>query len=146
MEEFPSGQRGQTVNLLLLASVVRIHPPPPEKRTLRFAKSIFSEINPFGICEIALRAVKYLRCVKRAAARRDLFHNNCKLFFTILRKQKISQCASIISHFASAKYFTKTSLKSAKHLRIQKHVYATASKPQLYCLFCAITPTNACGT
>ena len=38
------------------------------------------------------------------------------------------------------------SLKSAKHLRIQKHVYATASKPQLYCLFCAITPTNACGT
>jgi hypothetical protein len=30
MEEFPSGQRGQTVNLLLLASVVRIHPPPPD--------------------------------------------------------------------------------------------------------------------
>ena len=48
-----------------------------------------------------LRNVKYLRCVKRAAARRDLFHNNCKLFFTILRKQKISQCASIISHSAA---------------------------------------------
>ena len=31
MEEFPSGQRGQTVNLLLLASVVRIHPPPPNR-------------------------------------------------------------------------------------------------------------------
>ena len=30
MGEFPSGQRGQTVNLLLLASVVRIHPPPPD--------------------------------------------------------------------------------------------------------------------
>ena len=29
MEEFPSGQRGQTVNLLLSASVVRIHPLPP---------------------------------------------------------------------------------------------------------------------
>ena len=29
MEEFPSGQRGQTVNLLRFASVVRIHPPPP---------------------------------------------------------------------------------------------------------------------
>ncbi len=28
-EEFPSGQRGQTVNLLLVASVVRIHPLPP---------------------------------------------------------------------------------------------------------------------
>ena len=29
MGEFPSGQRGQTVNLLLSASVVRIHPLPP---------------------------------------------------------------------------------------------------------------------
>ena len=29
MEEFPSGQRGQTVNLLRLASMVRIHLPPP---------------------------------------------------------------------------------------------------------------------
>ena len=28
--EFPSGQRGQTVNLLLIASVVRIHLPPPK--------------------------------------------------------------------------------------------------------------------
>ena len=31
MEEFPSGQRGQTVNLLRFASVVRIHPPPPRR-------------------------------------------------------------------------------------------------------------------
>ena len=29
MGEFPSGQRGQTVNLLLSASMVRIHPLPP---------------------------------------------------------------------------------------------------------------------
>ena len=34
MEEFPSGQRGQTVNLLLYASVVRIHPLPPATMTL----------------------------------------------------------------------------------------------------------------
>ena len=32
MGEFPSGQRGQTVNLLAVLSVVRIHLPPPEKR------------------------------------------------------------------------------------------------------------------
>ena len=30
LEEFPSGQRGQTVNLLRFASVVRIHPRPPK--------------------------------------------------------------------------------------------------------------------
>ena len=34
MEEFPSGQRGQTVNLLSVTSVVRIHPPPPRRRKL----------------------------------------------------------------------------------------------------------------
>ena len=31
MGVFPSGQRGQTVNLLSSTSVVRIHPLPPEK-------------------------------------------------------------------------------------------------------------------
>ena len=35
MGEFPSGQRGQTVNLLLIASVVRIHLPPPTKSIIR---------------------------------------------------------------------------------------------------------------
>ncbi len=30
MGEFPSGQRGQTVNLLSLTSMVRIHLPPPK--------------------------------------------------------------------------------------------------------------------
>ena len=36
MGDFPSGQRGQTVNLLSLTSVVRIHHPPPK--------------NPIGLC------------------------------------------------------------------------------------------------
>ena len=31
MGEFPSGQRGQTVNLLSLTSLVRIQLPPPNK-------------------------------------------------------------------------------------------------------------------
>ena len=35
MGEFPSGQRGQTVNLLRLASMVRIHPLPPKNDLLR---------------------------------------------------------------------------------------------------------------
>ena len=41
MEEFPSGQRGQTVNLLRFASVVRIHPPPPRRSKVRFAPTSF---------------------------------------------------------------------------------------------------------
>ena len=35
MGEFPSGQRGQTVNLLRFASMVRIRPPPPRKTAIR---------------------------------------------------------------------------------------------------------------
>ena len=35
MGEFPSGQRGQTVNLLRFASMVRIRPPPPQKTAIR---------------------------------------------------------------------------------------------------------------
>ena len=34
MEEFPSGQREQTVNLSSMTSVVRIHPLPPEERVI----------------------------------------------------------------------------------------------------------------
>ena len=32
MGEFPSGQRGQTVNLLSVTTVVRTHPLPPTKK------------------------------------------------------------------------------------------------------------------
>ena len=53
MGEFPSGQRGQTVNLLSLTSLVRIQLPPPRKALVRKDKS-FSVI-------FALRRVLLLR-------------------------------------------------------------------------------------
>ncbi len=62
--EFPSGQRGQTVNLLSLTSVVRIHLPPPEKKHLLSTdkrcffstKSVLLDgINPPTMDEIRLR-------------------------------------------------------------------------------------------
>ena len=39
MGEFPSGQRGQTVNLLSVTSVVRIHLPPPRTSWWKSARS-----------------------------------------------------------------------------------------------------------
>ena len=46
MGRFPSGQRGQTVNLLLIASVVRIHPSPPWKKT---SSDVFFQLYlPYG--------------------------------------------------------------------------------------------------
>ena len=40
MGEFPSGQRGQTVNLLSLTSVVRIHLPPPTRAGAKMAPAL----------------------------------------------------------------------------------------------------------
>ena len=45
MGEFPSGQRGQTVNLLAPPSVVRIHSPPPEKTPIFLRKSAFFHLE-----------------------------------------------------------------------------------------------------
>ena len=39
-EDFPSGQRGQTVNLLASLSVVRIHHPPPTDFKMRGCSSM----------------------------------------------------------------------------------------------------------
>ena len=47
MGEFPSGQRGQTVNLLQFASVVRIHLLPPEKDDC-FDNRLFQLYSPYG--------------------------------------------------------------------------------------------------
>ena len=45
MGEFPSGQRGQTVNLLSMTSVVRIHLPPPIPNTKVFGIFVYSQKN-----------------------------------------------------------------------------------------------------
>ena len=42
MGEFPSGQRGQTVNLLAMPSMVRIHLPPPKIPITRLGGRYFS--------------------------------------------------------------------------------------------------------
>ena len=45
MDGFPSGQRGQTVNLLLIASVVRIHLHPLELVFYRFIDAGWSSLE-----------------------------------------------------------------------------------------------------
>ena len=42
MGEFPSGQRGQTVNLLSVTSVVRIHPRPPKNLNMKMFGYFFT--------------------------------------------------------------------------------------------------------
>ena len=59
MGEFPSGQRGQTVNLLLLASMVRIHPLPPRRSKVRFAPFFFTEKHPPASLLLLFRKKNY---------------------------------------------------------------------------------------
>ena len=68
MGDFPSGQRGQTVNLLSTTSLVRIQHPPPQKRTPIWV-SFFVVLGwcecdqPFQFIENAVRKLAESRCL-----------------------------------------------------------------------------------
>ena len=99
MGEFPSGQRGQTVNLLRIASMVRIRPPPPEKdQSLRIGLflRLATDTNSFicgadehlgeGLTESHLYYAPYK--VKRKLNRPPL------LFLIIISRRQDLFCAS----------------------------------------------------
>ena len=71
MGEFQSGQMGQTVNLLAMPSVVRIHLPPPNKRDIRMDVSFIWRENRGGFEPRALRNVPGARFNPRRPARRQ---------------------------------------------------------------------------
>ena len=66
MGDFPSGQRGQTVNLLAKPSVVRIHHLPPNKRDL--LRQVFfvwwNEAFPYGNIKqpLAMKTLTLMKC------------------------------------------------------------------------------------
>ena len=64
VEGFPSGQRGQTVNLLSVTSMVRIHLPPPPK-PCTYALTLCAGFLPF--------MVNYFRSI--------LYKNVIKIFY-----------------------------------------------------------------
>ena len=71
MGEFQSGQMGQTVNLLAMPSVVRIHLPPPNKRDIHADVSFIWRENRGGFEPRALRNVPGARFNPRRPARRQ---------------------------------------------------------------------------
>ncbi len=71
MGEFQSGQMGQTVNLLAMPSVVRIHLPPPNKRGIRMDVSFIWRKNRGGFEPRARRNVPGARFNPRRPARRQ---------------------------------------------------------------------------
>ena len=99
MGDFPSGQRGQTVNLLSLTSVVRIHHPPPEKST---AYAVLFSIQaaglayhhrakcgayhqPFGLYLITRQRVSYLRLDDIQHFVSMIYRNKLRMIYNGLR-------------------------------------------------------------
>ena len=76
MGRFPSGQREQTVNLPLLASVVRIHPCPPYLREWRNWQTRMIQVHVY------VRTCRFKSCFPHAELLRnqELFfvcHHDC---------------------------------------------------------------------
>ncbi len=59
MGVFPSGQRGQTVNLLRFASVVRIHPRPPFYHYKKDIMPTNGLVKPFVGINLAKNKIAY---------------------------------------------------------------------------------------
>ena len=111
--EFPSGQRGQTVNLLATPSVVRIHLPPPEKSTCE-SKCFFQLNPPLRVGEILLCNVKYACGVWNSPRRRVGGFN-------------FTWCDSIKFHNLRSKLFHRErkrtiSLKTNGYVRVRIHM------------------------
>ena len=73
MGEFPSGQRGQTVNLLAMPSMVRIHLPPPNKEDNRKVV-FFVWWENFWIRKAALGNVPVAHCNRRGFSAEKRIH------------------------------------------------------------------------
>ena len=100
MGEFPSGQRGQTVNLLSLTSVVRIHLPPPEN-PMRMHR-VFNSIRLRRV--ILLRSD--IRLTPSDIGLRPVKGTN-RMSLRVKRAISLSAQAENITS-SEARYFTKT--------------------------------------
>ena len=87
MGRFPSGQREQTVNLPLLASVVRIHPCPPYLREWRNWQTRMIQVHVY------VRTCRFKSCfphVRALEKSRALFHTYlCRTYEGIERRKKL---------------------------------------------------------
>ena len=109
MGAFPSGQWGQTVNLLLNASVVRIHQLPP-KRTRNLGCGFFFVLELVGFEQVGRpQTAKKQSCglffrprlANPPAPTKKLWQRCCRSFFSLLYRTKP---AKSITDFQSAFY------------------------------------------
>ena len=105
MEGFPSGQRGQTVNLLLSASMVRIHLPPPNsckaaRQKARFA-GLFILSSPRDIAQLG----SALRSGRRGRRFKSCYPDHVEAKLSLLR---LFLCKKVIRPLPCFSFFTKS--------------------------------------
>ena len=116
MGAFPSGQRGQTVNLLSVTSVVRIHPLPPTKRELLSTKSslfvypsrrlgISSRRSrgyhqPFGTVSHHAPACIYLRLDDIQCSALMIYRNKLRMIYTPYGVIWMRDCGKYLKYFS----------------------------------------------
>ena len=113
MGAFPSGQWGQTVNLLLNASVVRIHQLPP-KRTRNLGCGFFFVLELVGFEQVGRPRSKKQSCglffrprlANPPAPTKKLWQRYCRSFFSLLYRTK---SAKAMTDFQSAFCFIEIS-------------------------------------
>ena len=113
MEGFPSGQRGQTVNLLLSASMVRIHLPPPisckaARRKARFA-GLFLLLLPRDIAQLG----SALRSGRRGRRFKSCYPDHVEAKFALLR---LFLCKKSSARFLASPLSQKVTLGSSVRL------------------------------
>ncbi len=97
MERFPSGQREQTVNLLSVTSVVRIHPSPPRKSVL-FGTDFLLQDNllPFSSIFVALPRRKSLLSVSYTD--KNSCHNSADCLLAIQADMCFFSCSKGVDY------------------------------------------------
>ena len=98
MEEFPSGQREQTVNLSALPSVVRIHPLPPKQRSSDILLLFFYSLRTTEAlrCRPMPNEVDAGRFVASNCTESTLFHQNSGV---------VTYCFFFFAHYEPPKPF-----------------------------------------
>ena len=111
MGEFPSGQRGQTVNLLSVTSVVRIHSLPPKESTLKgaFLFAVFGQIQfvrrSAGVWN--RKSVGYRKAQRFFSKYKSSPHNNRTVQILSYRKQSVKKNPWLMQYKPRIYYFIK---------------------------------------
>ena len=122
MGEFQSGQMGQTVNLLSLTSVVRIHLPPPNVQSKDWTFCFFGVSLPFTDGKAGILTVFFEKTGKTEKLKERMivtFSTKYAIYQKSLRDKQISRAKEIIEKNPE-KYLRKSQTDAKRFIKCEK--------------------------